>query len=176
MGPGGDAGPRAAAVRSRPAYVRRAPRGQCPAGPGLVHQALGAVGPETAWPGLGCPPGSGLVPCPPNAASLPRAAKQRRKGDRLVIACQEQTYWLVNRPPVSPLVCGEGWRGFSYSSEVLRGGSVFPSNALSGPTFRACGKDVAFGVPAGSCSSVTRQNPEITGPVRTPQQTSFFVA
>ncbi|XP_077931173.1 regulator of G-protein signaling 11 isoform X8 [Halichoerus grypus] len=28
-----------------------------------------------------------------------RAAKQRRKGDRLVIACQEQTYWLVNRPP-----------------------------------------------------------------------------
>uniref|UniRef100_A0A8D2JQB0 Regulator of G protein signaling 11 n=1 Tax=Sciurus vulgaris TaxID=55149 RepID=A0A8D2JQB0_SCIVU len=31
-----------------------------------------------------------------------RAAKQRRKGDRLVIACQEQTYWLVNRPPVSP--------------------------------------------------------------------------
>ncbi|XP_035877057.1 regulator of G-protein signaling 11 isoform X1 [Phyllostomus discolor] len=28
-----------------------------------------------------------------------RAAKQRKKGDRLVIACQEQTYWLVNRPP-----------------------------------------------------------------------------
>ncbi|XP_077618842.1 regulator of G-protein signaling 11 isoform X4 [Crocuta crocuta] len=28
-----------------------------------------------------------------------RAAKQRRKGDRLVIACQEQMYWLVNRPP-----------------------------------------------------------------------------
>ncbi|KAM9208996.1 LOW QUALITY PROTEIN: regulator of G-protein signaling 11 [Dugong dugon] len=28
-----------------------------------------------------------------------RAAKQRRKGDRLVIACQEQTYWLVNRHP-----------------------------------------------------------------------------
>ncbi|KAM4819875.1 LOW QUALITY PROTEIN: regulator of G-protein signaling 11 [Thomomys bottae] len=28
-----------------------------------------------------------------------RAAKQRRKGDRLVIACQEQIYWLVNRPP-----------------------------------------------------------------------------
>uniref|UniRef100_A0AAA9TCS1 Regulator of G protein signaling 11 n=1 Tax=Bos taurus TaxID=9913 RepID=A0AAA9TCS1_BOVIN len=32
-----------------------------------------------------------------------RAAKQRRKGDRLVIACQEQTYWLVNRPPVECL-------------------------------------------------------------------------
>ncbi|XP_041603889.1 regulator of G-protein signaling 11 isoform X2 [Vulpes lagopus] len=28
-----------------------------------------------------------------------RAAKQCRKGDRLVIACQERTYWLVNRPP-----------------------------------------------------------------------------
>ncbi|XP_070088628.1 regulator of G-protein signaling 11 isoform X11 [Equus caballus] len=28
-----------------------------------------------------------------------RAAKQRRKGDRLVIACQEQTFWLVHRPP-----------------------------------------------------------------------------
>nr|XP_045017158.1 regulator of G-protein signaling 11 isoform X5 [Jaculus jaculus] len=28
-----------------------------------------------------------------------RAAKQRRKGDRMVILCQEQTYWLVNRPP-----------------------------------------------------------------------------
>ncbi|KAM5227306.1 regulator of G-protein signaling 11 [Ctenodactylus gundi] len=28
-----------------------------------------------------------------------RAAKRRKKGDRLVIACQEQTYWLVNRPP-----------------------------------------------------------------------------
>nr|XP_042139672.1 regulator of G-protein signaling 11 isoform X3 [Peromyscus maniculatus bairdii] len=33
-----------------------------------------------------------------------RAAKQRRKGDRLVISCQEQTYWLVNKPPVSPRV------------------------------------------------------------------------
>ncbi|XP_007955664.1 regulator of G-protein signaling 11 [Orycteropus afer afer] len=28
-----------------------------------------------------------------------RAAKRRRKGDRLVLACQEQMYWLVNRPP-----------------------------------------------------------------------------
>ncbi|XP_062035812.1 regulator of G-protein signaling 11 isoform X2 [Lepus europaeus] len=28
-----------------------------------------------------------------------RAMKQRRRGDRLVIACQEQVYWLVNRPP-----------------------------------------------------------------------------
>ncbi|EPY83635.1 hypothetical protein CB1_000545001 [Camelus ferus] len=36
-----------------------------------------------------------------------RAAKQRRKGDRLVIACQEQTYWLVNRPP-NPEVSSPG--------------------------------------------------------------------
>uniref|UniRef100_A0A663F4U9 Regulator of G protein signaling 11 n=1 Tax=Aquila chrysaetos chrysaetos TaxID=223781 RepID=A0A663F4U9_AQUCH len=35
-----------------------------------------------------------------------RAAKQRRKGDRIVIDCQEQAYWLVNRPPVRM-----GWRG-----------------------------------------------------------------
>lgn len=39
---------------------------------------------------------------PSTQSPPPRAAKQRRKGDRLVIACQEQTYWLVNRPPVSP--------------------------------------------------------------------------
>ncbi|XP_065110290.1 regulator of G-protein signaling 11 [Paramisgurnus dabryanus] len=28
-----------------------------------------------------------------------RASKQRRKADRLVLECQEQAYWLVNRPP-----------------------------------------------------------------------------
>ncbi|XP_053132892.1 regulator of G-protein signaling 11 isoform X3 [Hemicordylus capensis] len=28
-----------------------------------------------------------------------RAAKQRRRGDRIVTECQEQAYWLVNRPP-----------------------------------------------------------------------------
>jgi len=39
------------------------------------------------------------APCLPQLHPPPRAAKQRRKGDRLVIACQEQTYWLVNRPP-----------------------------------------------------------------------------
>ncbi|XP_074741804.1 regulator of G-protein signaling 11 isoform X2 [Strix uralensis] len=32
-----------------------------------------------------------------------RAAKQRRKGDRIVIDCQEQAYWLVNRPPPGAL-------------------------------------------------------------------------
>ncbi|KAL4624497.1 regulator of G-protein signaling 11 [Arapaima gigas] len=30
-----------------------------------------------------------------------RAAKQRRRADRVVLECQEQAYWLVNRPPVS---------------------------------------------------------------------------
>ncbi|KAJ8413571.1 hypothetical protein AAFF_G00080780 [Aldrovandia affinis] len=28
-----------------------------------------------------------------------RAAKQRRKADRIVLECQEQAFWLVNRPP-----------------------------------------------------------------------------
>ncbi|XP_044289409.1 regulator of G-protein signaling 11 isoform X1 [Varanus komodoensis] len=32
-----------------------------------------------------------------------RAAKQRRKGDRIVTECQEQAYWLVNRPPPGAL-------------------------------------------------------------------------
>lgn len=36
------------------------------------------------------------------AFAMDRAAKQRRKGDRIVIDCQEQAYWLVNRPPVRP--------------------------------------------------------------------------
>ncbi len=31
-----------------------------------------------------------------------RASKQRRKADRIVLECQEQAYWLVNKPPVSP--------------------------------------------------------------------------
>ncbi|XP_063170709.1 regulator of G-protein signaling 11 [Candoia aspera] len=37
------------------------------------------------------------------------AAKQRRKGDRIVIECQEQAYWLVNRPSGGVLnVRGQG--------------------------------------------------------------------
>ncbi|XP_078121158.1 regulator of G-protein signaling 11 [Sander vitreus] len=28
-----------------------------------------------------------------------RASKQRRKADRIVLECQEQAYWLINRPP-----------------------------------------------------------------------------
>uniref|UniRef100_A0A0D9RKM9 Regulator of G protein signaling 11 n=1 Tax=Chlorocebus sabaeus TaxID=60711 RepID=A0A0D9RKM9_CHLSB len=49
-----------------------------------------------------------------------RAAKQRRKGDRLVIACQEQTYWLVNRPPPgAPSVLEQGpGRGSCAASRV----------------------------------------------------------
>uniref|UniRef100_A0A8D0DB76 Regulator of G protein signaling 11 n=1 Tax=Sander lucioperca TaxID=283035 RepID=A0A8D0DB76_SANLU len=29
-----------------------------------------------------------------------RASKQRRKADRIVFECQEQAYWLINRPPL----------------------------------------------------------------------------
>ncbi|XP_077880501.1 regulator of G-protein signaling 11 isoform X4 [Ictidomys tridecemlineatus] len=49
-----------------------------------------------------------------------RAAKQRRKGDRLVIACQEQTYWLVNRPPPGvPNVLEQGpERGSNNANQV----------------------------------------------------------
>ncbi|XP_072916668.1 regulator of G-protein signaling 11 [Hemitrygon akajei] len=32
-----------------------------------------------------------------------RAAKQRKKSDRIVLDCQEQAYWLVNRPPPGAL-------------------------------------------------------------------------
>uniref|UniRef100_A0A8C9WGV8 Regulator of G protein signaling 11 n=1 Tax=Scleropages formosus TaxID=113540 RepID=A0A8C9WGV8_SCLFO len=32
-----------------------------------------------------------------------RASKQRRKADRIVLECQEQAYWLINRPPVECL-------------------------------------------------------------------------
>uniref|UniRef100_A0A8D2KQP4 Regulator of G protein signaling 11 n=1 Tax=Varanus komodoensis TaxID=61221 RepID=A0A8D2KQP4_VARKO len=39
-----------------------------------------------------------------------RAAKQRRKGDRIVTECQEQAYWLVNRPPVRGGGEGDGER------------------------------------------------------------------
>ncbi|XP_045141914.1 regulator of G-protein signaling 11 isoform X2 [Echinops telfairi] len=49
-----------------------------------------------------------------------RAAKRRRKGDRLVVACQEQTYWLVNRPPPGvPSVLEQGpERGVGSPSRV----------------------------------------------------------
>ncbi|KAF7223132.1 regulator of G-protein signaling 11, partial [Nothobranchius furzeri] len=33
------------------------------------------------------------------AASLDVTSKQRRKADRIVLECQEQAYWLINRPP-----------------------------------------------------------------------------
>ncbi|CAJ0925005.1 unnamed protein product [Ranitomeya imitator] len=54
-----------------------------------------------------------------------RAAKQRRKGDRIVIECQEQAYWLVSKPSMEYLkkamartrvkssICLEGFLKFS---------------------------------------------------------------
>nr|XP_033818466.1 regulator of G-protein signaling 11 isoform X2 [Geotrypetes seraphini] len=49
-----------------------------------------------------------------------RAAKQRRKGDRIVIEWQEQAYWLVNRPPPGVLSVMENGpeRGNCHSSRV----------------------------------------------------------
>uniref|UniRef100_M3YX60 Regulator of G protein signaling 11 n=1 Tax=Mustela putorius furo TaxID=9669 RepID=M3YX60_MUSPF len=50
-----------------------------------------------------------------------RAAKQRRKGDRLVIACQEQTYWLVNRPPPGvPSVLEQGPKRSSCAADRVQ--------------------------------------------------------
>uniref|UniRef100_A0A8C6TLR6 Regulator of G protein signaling 11 n=1 Tax=Neogobius melanostomus TaxID=47308 RepID=A0A8C6TLR6_9GOBI len=36
-----------------------------------------------------------------------RASKQRRKADRIVTECQEQAYWLINRPPwpLNAMIC-----------------------------------------------------------------------
>uniref|UniRef100_A0A4X1UPG0 Regulator of G protein signaling 11 n=1 Tax=Sus scrofa TaxID=9823 RepID=A0A4X1UPG0_PIG len=49
-----------------------------------------------------------------------RAAKQRRKG-RLVIACQERMYWLVNRPPPGvPSVLEQGPERGSYSARGIQ--------------------------------------------------------
>lgn len=55
-------------------------------------------GERPGWSTPGCR--AGRVPAPPRCLCTARAAKQRRKGDRIVIDCQEQAYWLVNRPPV----------------------------------------------------------------------------
>lgn len=73
---------------------------------------------------------------------LPRAAKQRRKGDRLVIACQEQMYWLVNRPPVSPS-WGEGLVPWAATGQP-RNYCVCLKRSV-----RSCGKDVSFVVSPG---------------------------
>uniref|UniRef100_A0A3P9IZW2 Regulator of G protein signaling 11 n=1 Tax=Oryzias latipes TaxID=8090 RepID=A0A3P9IZW2_ORYLA len=44
-----------------------------------------------------------------------RASKQRRKADRIVLECQEQAYWLINKPPVclSPFLFFIGFLLFS---------------------------------------------------------------
>lgn len=34
-----------------------------------------------------------------------RAAKERRKPDRVVFECQERAYWVVHRPPVRTRTC-----------------------------------------------------------------------
>ncbi|XP_049992616.1 regulator of G-protein signaling 11 isoform X3 [Alexandromys fortis] len=55
-----------------------------------------------------------------------RAAKQRRKGDRLVVSCQEQTYWLVNRPPPgAPNILEQGPERGSYNSSRVQMSSDF---------------------------------------------------
>uniref|UniRef100_A0A668A008 Regulator of G protein signaling 11 n=1 Tax=Myripristis murdjan TaxID=586833 RepID=A0A668A008_9TELE len=41
--------------------------------------------------------------CSSDSAEIFRASKQRRKSDRIVLECQEQAYWLINRPPVGSL-------------------------------------------------------------------------
>nr|XP_032637451.1 regulator of G-protein signaling 11 [Chelonoidis abingdonii] len=71
-----------------------------------------------------------------------RAAKQRRKGDRIVIDCQEQAYWLVNRPPPGALNVMEHGpeRRNCHISRVQ-----LPKNTdyykREGDTGRACGTD-----------------------------------
>lgn len=66
------------------------------------------------------------------AFATDRAAKQRRKGDRIVIDCQEQAYWLVNRPPVRPrapapcTVLGAGAWGWWWGVPHGEGGSLQP--------------------------------------------------
>ncbi|XP_021107081.1 regulator of G-protein signaling 11 isoform X1 [Heterocephalus glaber] len=55
-----------------------------------------------------------------------RAAKQRRKGDRLVTARQEHTYWLVNRPPPgAPNVLEQGPERSSYTASRVQMSSDF---------------------------------------------------
>uniref|UniRef100_A0A8C5QGB4 Regulator of G protein signaling 11 n=1 Tax=Leptobrachium leishanense TaxID=445787 RepID=A0A8C5QGB4_9ANUR len=52
-----------------------------------------------------------------------RAAKQRRKGDRIVIECQEQAYWLVSKPSPGCLNVMERGpeRGNCYTGQMTLG-------------------------------------------------------
>ncbi|XP_045640458.1 regulator of G-protein signaling 11 isoform X4 [Ursus americanus] len=74
-----------------------------------------------------------------------RAAKQRRKGDRLVIACQEQTYWLVNRPPPGvPSILEQGpERSFCAAEgvQMVRALHMLPT------TLRTCLPTPTWGLP-----------------------------
>uniref|UniRef100_A0A8C5H728 Regulator of G-protein signaling 11 n=1 Tax=Gouania willdenowi TaxID=441366 RepID=A0A8C5H728_GOUWI len=59
-----------------------------------------------------------------------RASKQRRKADRIVLECQEQAYWLINRPAIEACQRALG-RNRVKSSNCLEG-----YVSLSAPTLR----------------------------------------
>uniref|UniRef100_A0A8D0HCB0 Regulator of G protein signaling 11 n=1 Tax=Sphenodon punctatus TaxID=8508 RepID=A0A8D0HCB0_SPHPU len=70
-----------------------------------------------------------------------RAAKQRRKGDRIVIECQEQAYWLVNRPLPGALNLMEHGpeRRNCHTSRVQLVSVVRDTPSYAGPSgFTAC--------------------------------------
>lgn len=56
--------------------------------------------------------------------SVLRAAKERRKPDRVVFECQERAYWVVHRPPVRTHTHlrthahTHAWRGVSRHQEM----------------------------------------------------------
>uniref|UniRef100_A0A8D1UX76 DEP domain-containing protein n=1 Tax=Sus scrofa TaxID=9823 RepID=A0A8D1UX76_PIG len=86
-----------------------------------------------------------------------RAAKQRRKGDRLVIACQERMYWLVNRPPPGvPSVLEQGPERGSYSARGIQMVS----------TLQACPPHALPPAPQNSlcCSSSLQPPPPLPSP------------
>lgn len=108
----------------------------------------------------------------------PRAAKQRRKGDRLVIACQEQTFWLVHRPPVSPVW---GWGGLRTAVGSCWELVCLAQTAHADLCFEPVGRTCLLGSwwVTGGSSYVAHPNPETTRPglaaphSRTPGQTNF---
>ncbi|XP_042294353.1 regulator of G-protein signaling 11 isoform X2 [Sceloporus undulatus] len=98
-----------------------------------------------------------------------RAAKQRRKGDRIVIECQEQAYWLVNRPPVSPAQQERGRAASDCSAGWPRSGAAWAPEGRKGPWRVAC-----LGLPSacpslqvplvGGCPQDRQAGREGTGP------------
>uniref|UniRef100_A0A671UI70 Regulator of G protein signaling 11 n=1 Tax=Sparus aurata TaxID=8175 RepID=A0A671UI70_SPAAU len=63
-----------------------------------------------------------------------RASKQRRKADRIVLECQEQAYWLINRPPVRSLLllCSTVMNQIETSRRALGRNRVKSSICLEG--------------------------------------------